>query len=82
MHSSTRIFHEKMSPDMTRPREVREYFACCPCGVGLDVYVDSQGVLESTLKHYQEDGEIYHKCDTDMPCRLFWGKKIQEWPKL
>ena len=80
MHGSQAVYHRKRVPDITH--EVTEYIAACPCGVALDIYVDMKGRLESTIKHYQRDGAIFHKCGTDKPCRLFWGKKIQEWPRL
>ena len=73
MHSSTRIYQRNRVPDVSY--ETAQHIAKCPCGIDLDVYI-SRGELESTLKHYWKDGEIYHKCGTDKPCRLFWGRQI------
>ena len=39
----------------------------CPCGA-FETLNFSNGVLESTIKYYQNNGQVFHRCGTDLPC--------------
>ena len=41
----------------------------CPCGA-FETLNFSNGVLESTIKYYQNNGQVFHKCGTELPCAV------------
>jgi phage FluMu protein Com len=57
------------------PRQSEEFMAQCPsCKTIETVAVDGDSQLITTRKFYQSGRNIYHKCGSTQPCRLFRGR--------
>lgn len=48
-------------------RFTSEYMRCPGCK-WTETLNFSNGVLESTIKYYQNNGNVYHRCGTELPC--------------
>ena len=46
-----------------------DWYYCPGCGANETLHL-SNGVLESTIKYYQNNGYVYHKCGTELPCEV------------
>lgn len=74
----------KLSPEpitkMQEPENMffgpaEEFIAQCPsCKTIETVSINSNSRLIATRKFYQSGRNVYHKCGSTQPCRLFRGR--------